>query len=104
MRAPPWSACATRRVFRKACSKSSPGRWPSAALFPAAHHRDLILHAHVESCHVDDHALVRAVADRFLLVRNRDAEGHGASSTFTTSTSAPTRMPTGVAAKWRISR
>src|SRR5262245_35778346 len=52
---------------------------PGARSAPGADHRHLVLNAHVEARHVHDHALVGAVADRLLLVGDRDAEPHGAS-------------------------
>ena len=48
----------------------------SRASGPAAHHRHLVLDPDVEARHVDDHALVRPVADRLLLVGDHDAERH----------------------------
>ena len=40
--------------------------------------RQLALHAIVETRHVDDHALVRALADRLALVASLDAKADGA--------------------------
>src|SRR5215475_9466544 len=47
-----------------------PMLWPTNA--------DLALHTLVKACHVDDHALVSAVADRLTLVACLDAEADGA--------------------------
>ncbi len=44
----------------------------------SARARQLALHALVEARHVDDHALMRAAADRLALVAGLDAEGDGA--------------------------